>query len=97
VNANPETPPASTATTPPAPAASVRKRKRSSPRAPRTVDPGISAIRKEFSDKVKAYRSAQASSGILKTIIEKRLPKLTAEHRRELYDLLCKMETPKLI
>jgi hypothetical protein len=72
-------------------------RKSSTPRAKKTLDPGIAAIRERMADEVAKYRSAQASKKILKTIIEKRLPKLTPLDRQALFDELSRTETPSLI
>ena len=84
------------ATLPTPPPKPARKRKPATPRAPRTIDPGIAAINTERNEKVKAYRSAQASAKILATILNKRLPKLTPNDRAALFDTLSKTETPTL-
>lgn len=74
-----------------------RKRKASTPRAPRTIDPGVKAIRDEATRAVAEYHKQKASGGILKTIMEKRLPQLTREHQEALLDHLTKTVTPALI
>lgn len=73
-----------------------RTRKSSRPRAAKTIDPGIAAIRSRMALEVAAYRSSQASSKILKAFITKKLPKLTLEDRQQLYDTLSQTETPSL-
>jgi hypothetical protein len=82
----------------PAPAATrSRKRKLITPRSPRTIDPGVAAIRARASAEIKEYHRSQASAGILKTIIEKRLAQLTNGDRRKLLDVLQEIVTPALI
>jgi hypothetical protein len=54
-----------------------RKRKSATLRAPRVIDPGVLEIRQEVAAKVREYHKAQASTRILKTIIDKLVPKLT--------------------
>ena len=83
-------------TTPATATKPARKRKTSTPRKPRVIDPGIAAIHAESAQKIKVYRSTQASAKILATILNKRLPKLTANDRAKLFDLLSKTETPVL-
>lgn len=74
-----------------------RTRKSTKPRAAKTLDPGIVAINERRNLEVAAYRSAQASAKILKTFLEKRLPRLTAEDRQKLFDELSLTETPSLL
>ena len=71
----------------PKPAKAKRKRA-STPRAPRVKDAGILAIEREAADKKAQYRLAQQSGSVLKRIIDKMLPKLTQEDRNRLYDTL---------
>jgi hypothetical protein len=66
------------------------------PRAPRKIDPAVEAIRAEAAEKIKAVHVARGSEKILQTIVAKRLPKMTAAHRRELFDELGKEFTAKL-
>ena len=82
-------------TAPPQPKPS-RKRRSTSPRSPRVLDPGVAAIHAEAKAKVAEYRRAQASGGILKTIIDKRLAQLTDNDRQKLYDALKELVTPAL-
>ena len=66
------------------------------PRAPRVIDPAVEAIRAECKAKIKALAGARASNGIPQTIIAKRLPQLTQEHKQLLFDELAKTCVPSL-
>ena len=73
----------------------LHKRKATKPRAPRKPrDPGLVEIDAQFAAAKTAYRHKQASAKLLATFINKRLPKLTANDRAKLFDLLSKTETP---
>jgi hypothetical protein len=65
-------------------------------RAPRVIDPAVESIRAEAKAKIKALAGARASNGILQTIIAKRLPQLTLEHKQVLFDELAKTCVPSL-
>jgi hypothetical protein len=65
-------------------------------RAPRRIDPEAEAIRAECKAKIEALAGDRASNKILQTIIARRLPKLTQEHKLLLYDELAKTITPPL-
>jgi hypothetical protein len=65
-------------------------------RAPRVIDPAVEAIRAKCKAEIKALAGARASNGILQTIIAKRLPQLTEEHRQVLFDELSKTCVPSL-
>ena len=56
-----------------------RKKRVSTPRGPRTVDPGIAAIHAETKKQVTEYRRAKASQAVLDSIRAK-FPKLTSGH-----------------
>ena len=66
-------------------------------RAPKKVSPEVEAIRAECREKIKALHGAQSSNKILQTIVVKRLPAMTQEHKQALLDELCKTLTPKLL
>ena len=66
-------------------------------RTPKKVSPEVEAIRAECREKIKALHGAQASNKILQTIVVKRLPVMTQEHKQALLDELCKTLTPKLL
>ena len=55
------------------------KRKKSTPRAPRTIDPEVAALRAQHKEAVKQLHRARASSGVLKRI-QALVPKLTDIH-----------------
>lgn len=65
-----------------------KKRAAKHARLPRTIDPEVTAIRKEATSKVKELHRARASARLLKTILEKRLAKLTQQDRESLFDYL---------
>jgi hypothetical protein len=67
-----------------------------SPKKPAKVDPEILKIRKKYAAEVKAYMRTRESSAILKTIIEKRVPKLCELDRQKLLDHLMTVTTPPL-
>lgn len=79
----------------PAPTKPSRKRRASTPRAPRFKDPGILAIEAEAAKKKAEYRKAQQSGGVLKRI-DKLLPKLTQTHLDALLAVLNARATPPL-
>ena len=86
-----------TTTPPAAPATPKRKYTRTpKPVKVRTLDPDIKRLQQEHSQKVANLRASKASARMLVVIIEKRLPKLTAEDRNKLADLLAKTTTPPL-
>ena len=66
-------------------------------RTPRTVSPEVEAIRAEARDKIKALHNSTASFGILQTILVKRIPAMTKEHRQVLFDNLASEFTPALL
>jgi hypothetical protein len=72
-----------------------RKRKTSTPRAPRVKDPGILAIEREAAERKAQYRLAQRSSGILERIL-KLVGRLVAEDKNKLSDALKLGATPQL-
>ena len=80
----------------PAPVKKAATKPAKKTRAPRVVDPAVEAIRSECKLKIKALAGARASNGILQTIIVKRLPQLTQEHRQALFDELAKTCTTAL-
>jgi len=67
------------------PSAPKRKRKASTPRGPRVVDPGIKAIHDDAKKQVAKYRKAARSAGILAGILKK-LPSLTGSDRNLLFN-----------
>lgn len=87
-----------TETIQPAPLAEKPKRK-SKPAAPkkeRVIDPDIAILRDEHKTKVAQLRFVISSARILKTIKEKRIPKMTAGDREKLMDELKLTATPAL-
>jgi len=72
------------AQTPPVP--KTRKKRTPTPRAPRTIDPEIARIKAETAEKVAEYRKSLKSGGVLKTIVERLLPKLTINDHNKLMD-----------
>ena len=80
----PETKPA---TTPPA-------TKPATKRTRKPTDPRILVINEKAALDRAVVKAEDASARQLRVIREKRLPKLTPQHRHELYLDLCKTETP---
>ena len=78
----------------PTPAKAPRKRKAASKRAPRVVDPRIVAANERRNLEVAAIRSEDASSRMLRVIIEKRLPKMTMADKERLAHHLPTMMPP---
>ena len=52
------------------------------------LDPEIVKLRKKHAEEVQAYLRLRASANLLKTIINKRLPRLVEEDREKLLDTL---------
>lgn len=73
-----------------------KRRKITTPRAPKTIDPAITQLRIEYRQKVAVAIQSRNSARILKTIIEKRIPKMIQAHRQDLFDALAKSVTPPL-
>jgi hypothetical protein len=65
-------------------------------RAPRVIDPAKEAILAKCRAEIKALKCDRVSNRILQTIIAKRLPQLTQEHRQALFDELAKTCTPPM-
>jgi hypothetical protein len=80
----------------PAPKPAKARRKPAKARAPRNIDAGIAAIHAEAKRKVAAYRKEKASDRMLRVILEKRLPHMTAAAKQALFDTLAKSCTPDL-
>lgn len=73
-----------------------RKRKSTTSRGPRTVDPDVLAIRAEATRKVKELHKSRASAKLLKTILDKRLAQLMDNDKMKLFDALKDIVTPSL-
>ena len=86
-----------TTVNPPVKAAKTEPAAAPKKRTPKKVSPEVESIRAECREKIKALRGAQASNKILQTIVVKRLPVMTQEHKQALLDELCKALTPKLL
>lgn len=67
----------------PKPKKRAKRKDAGTPRAPRVIDPGVAAIRKEALERVKAYRAEQASAKSLTRLTEQCL-KLTESDRDKL-------------
>ena len=65
-------------------------------RAPRTIDPAKEAILARCRAEIKALKGDRVSNRILQTIIVKRLPQLTQEHRQALFNELANTCTTAL-
>ena len=76
-------------------------------RKPRTVDPAVQALRdktnaaiaalkKEQKERAATLKLEKKSAGVLRVIIDKRLPKLTTEDKNKLADVLAGVATPPL-
>jgi len=77
----------------PAPVKKAATKPAKKTRAPRTIDPEKEAILAKCRAEIKALKGARVSNRILQTIITKRLPQLTQEHRQALFDELAKTRT----
>lgn len=73
-----------------------RRKKSRTPRAPRTLDPEVLAIRAEAVKAVAALHTRRRSAAILKTLLDKRLAQLVDDDRHALYEALGKLITPPL-
>jgi len=60
------------------------------------VDPEIMKLRAKHQAEVREYMKTRSSAGILKTIIDKRLPSMTKSDLEKLYDYLGTLATPPL-
>ena len=75
---------------------STKKTTTKAKRSPKTVSPEVEAIRAECRAKIKALHGVKQSNKILQTIVVKRLPQMTQEHRQALFEELAKTCTPPL-
>jgi hypothetical protein len=53
------------------------------------IDPEIAALRRKHQQEVQAYLLTRGSAGVLKNIIQKQLPRLTAGDKEKLLDHLA--------
>ncbi len=72
--------------TPPQPKPS-RKRRATTSRAPRQIDPGVAAIRADATLRIQEYHRQQHSGAVLKRI-QKDFVRLTTQHKEALFDEL---------
>jgi hypothetical protein len=74
----------------PVPAKKAATKPAKKTRAPRVVDPAREVILAKCRAEIKALKGGRMSNGILQTIIARRLPQLTQEHKQVLFDELAK-------
>lgn len=75
------------------------KKTEAPPAAPKKkakIDPEIQKLRDEYNLKVKAYMDTRESKRILRTIIQKRIPRLCQADKDELLEFMMTQATPPL-